>query len=202
MTNMTESQPLQKANMFKQYAERDIRYTDLMVASRCDRNSHAIASILSNWSVGQSALPARLGLSPKSYRLMFRNFFPGVNWAEDVPKHGELDLDRLVEKDDLVDLLIKHRRGGDVAEEWLAEIIAVACIGKDHLWQDLGLWSRRDLSELLRSNFPTLAARNDKDMKWKKFLYKQLCEEEGVYVCRAPSCDVCSDYEACFGPEE
>jgi nitrogen fixation protein NifQ len=39
-------------------------------------------------------------------------------------------------------------------------------------------------------------------MKWKKFLYKQLCEEEGLYVCRAPSCQVCVDYERCYGSEE
>jgi nitrogen fixation protein NifQ len=38
-------------------------------------------------------------------------------------------------------------------------------------------------------------------MKWKKFLYRQLCLEEGIYVCRAPSCEVCKDYDLCFGPE-
>jgi NifQ. len=40
------------------------------------------------------------------------------------------------------------------------------------------------------------------DMKWKKFIYKQLCEAEGLYVCRAPSCEVCKDYDQCFGKEE
>ncbi|MFM8444786.1 MAG: nitrogen fixation protein NifQ, partial [Methylococcus sp.] len=33
---------------------------------------------------------------------------------------------------------------------------------------------------------------------WKKFLYKQLCEAEGIYVCRAPSCGECVDYADCF----
>jgi len=32
----------------------------------------------------------------------------------------------------------------------------------------------------MRRNFPPLAARNRKDMKWKRFLYKQLCEAEGI----------------------
>ena len=73
---------------------------------------------------------------------------------------------------------------------------------KDHLWQDLGLWSRKDLGTLMQLNFPQLAARNDKDMKWKKFLYKQLCIAEGIYTCRAPSCEVCADYQHCFGPED
>jgi nitrogen fixation protein NifQ len=54
----------------------------------------------------------------------------------------------------------------------------------------------------MMDNFEPLALRNDKDMKWKKFLYKQLCEAEGIYVCRAPSCEVCVDYDNCFGNEE
>jgi nitrogen fixation protein NifQ len=49
--------------------------------------------------------------------------------------------------------------------------------------------------------FPALAARNDRDMKWKKFLYKQLCEREEIFICRSPSCAVCSDQRLCFGPE-
>jgi nitrogen fixation protein NifQ len=66
----------------------------------------------------------------------------------------------------------------------------------------LGLWARSDLSALIGFNFPELAARNVHDMKWKKFLYKQLCEAEGIYICRAPSCSVCVDYHKCYGPED
>ena len=51
-------------------------------------------------------------------------------------------------------------------------------------------------------NIAPLARRNGKDMKWKKFLYKQLCDTEGIYTCRAPSCEVCADYQNCFGPED
>ena len=50
--------------------------------------------------------------------------------------------------------------------------------------------------------FPRLAERNDRDMKWKKFLYKQLCDRAEVSACRAPSCGVCTDQVVCFGPEE
>ena len=53
----------------------------------------------------------------------------------------------------------------------------------------------------MHDNFRTLAERNTQDMKWKKFLYKQLCISEGIYICRAPSCEVCVDYAACFAPE-
>ena len=113
-----------------------------------------------------------------------------------------MDLKRLPEREDLVQLFLEHRTGVNDNEQWLAEIIATACIGFDHLWQDMGLWSRKSLSELIQHNFPTLAALNNRDMKWKKFLYKQLCLQQGIYICRAPSCDVCADYDNCFGSED
>ena len=84
----------------------------------------------------------------------------------------------------------------------MSDIVAAGCLGGDHLWRDLGLQSRSELSQLMLQNFPTLAAANSGDMKWKKFFYKQLCEAGGGYVCRAPSCDQCSAYDDCFGPEE
>ncbi len=38
-------------------------------------------------------------------------------------------------------------------------------------------------------------------MKWKKFFYRQYCEQAEVLICASPSCARCSDYPACFGPE-
>lgn len=81
----------------------------------------------------------------------------------------------------------------------MADIVSAGCQGSDHLWQDLGLWNRAELTALMRDSFAPLAARNDKDMKWKKFLYRQLCAAEGLYICRSPSCETCVDYRECFG---
>lgn len=189
-------------DMSHQMADRDGTYARLMAVATGGRNSHIIATMLANWSVGESALPARMGLSREAYRAMFLKHFPGIQWHEDPARQGPVDFERMPERDDLIKLMLDARAGVDDSEVWLAEIIAAACLGMDHLWQDLGLWSRSELSELMQRNFPTLAARNDRNMKWKKFLYKQLCEQQGIYVCRAPSCDVCSDYHVCFGPEE
>lgn len=83
----------------------------------------------------------------------------------------------------------------------VAEAIAVACLGDNHLWQDLGLASRAELSALMRRWFPGLVARNAGDMKWKKFLYRELCLRADILVCKSPSCATCSDQPACFGPE-
>lgn len=108
---------------------------------------------------------------------------------------------RLDEVDDVRELLLDFRRPDSEDATWLASAVAVGCLGDNHLWQDLGLPHRLALSQLLREHFPGLSERNSGDMKWKKFLYKQLCERAAVQ-CRAPSCAVCSDYGFCFGPEE
>lgn len=108
------------------------------------------------------------------------------------------------EVDDVRGLLIAFAdplagSAADIAE--VAETVAIACLGDNHLWQDLQLPSRAELSTLMAYWFPALKARNHRDMKWKKFLYKQLCERAEIQVCKAPSCAVCSDQPVCFGPE-
>jgi nitrogen fixation protein NifQ len=92
-------------------------------------------------------------------------------------------------------------RGSSEASAAVAETVALACLGDNHLWQDLQLPSRAELSVLMRHWFPALVAKNRGDMKWKKFLYKQLCEREELFVCKAPTCAVCTDHALCFGPE-
>lgn len=39
-------------------------------------------------------------------------------------------------------------------------------------------------------------------MKWKTFFYRQMCEDEGVFICVSPVCGTCSDFHICYGPEE
>ncbi len=84
----------------------------------------------------------------------------------------------------------------------VALTVAVASLGDHHLWQDLQFASRAELSALMRRWFPALVAKNHADMKWKKFLYRQLCEREQVLICKSPSCAACTDFAVCFGPEE
>jgi len=111
-------------------------------------------------------------------------------------------------RDEIVDLMSLLRDHADLAAGSPADVdsvawaIACASLGDQHLWQDLGLPSRRELSMLIEHWFPQLAARNTHNMKWKKFFYKQLCLREDLLICKAPTCGVCSDYGVCFGPEE
>jgi nitrogen fixation protein NifQ len=178
-------------------------YGLLMSHGRGLPNDDALARMLASQIGGAGALPAGLGLSPVEFTALLAHHFPEVALPSAFRRPPPIWDPRLLEeKEELLKLLNSHRAGWDVSESWISVIVATGCMANDHLWQDLGLWSRRDLSELMVRNFPALAARNDRDMKWKKFLYKQLCEQEGVYLCRAPSCAVCCDYARCFGPEE
>jgi nitrogen fixation protein NifQ len=38
-------------------------------------------------------------------------------------------------------------------------------------------------------------------MKWKKFFYRLICQDEDSRMCLAPSCSECCDFEGCFGDE-
>ena len=106
---------------------------------------------------------------------------------------------------DLVALLVEHAdpaAGSPHEIERVALTLAVASLGDNHLWQDLQLASRAELSALMWRWFPALVARNSGDMKWKKFLYRELCRREEILICKSPSCAVCTDRPVCFGPED
>jgi nitrogen fixation protein NifQ len=180
---------------------RESLYAWLMDAGRGEPVEDALARIIASWSYGYGAMPDYLGLSEAAFDTLMTYHFPRYPRSHIHHPGRRIDPRRLDEMEDLHKLLLQGRSGRCESEIWLADIVIAGCLGEDHLWQDLGLWNRADLSKLMHDNFAPLAARNDKDMKWKKFLYKQLCETEGIYTCRAPSCEVCTDYQNCFGPE-
>lgn len=175
---------------------------DLLCGARGGVNDGPVASMLSSWLLGEGALPYRLGLEPLKFRRAIRYHFPKARFSAPAKMRDKVTPERALEWDDVKRYLLKHRAHRCPSEVWMAEIIASGCMGLNHLWQDLGLHNRAELSQLLETNFPRMAKRNVQNMKWKKFIYKELCRTEGIFVCRAPSCDVCKDYDDCFGPEE
>lgn len=177
-------------------------YAGLMAARRGEPVEETLARILASWSLGLGAMPDWLGLGESAFYRMMQDHFPGYDLTLLMNPGRPLDWQRCDEMGDLRKLLMASRTSNNQSEAWMAEILVAGCLGKDHLWQDLGLWNRSELSKLMLEHFKPLASRNDRDMKWKKFLYKQLCETEGITTCRAPSCEVCADYQNCFGPEE
>jgi nitrogen fixation protein NifQ len=177
-------------------------YNRLKTSPVMSPNHNWLASMAASWCVGLSVLPDYMGLEPNQFQQLKCTYFQVDKLPEQAVSGIQLDFNRMLEKEDLVKLLTRNSRVNTLEMDWLIAMIVAGCLGNDHLWQDLGLWSRTQLTALLRYNFPELAAKNTKDMKWKKFLYKQLCEEEGLYLCRAPSCNVCIDYQKCYGSEE
>jgi nitrogen fixation protein NifQ len=174
-------------------------YTELMMHAAGFSSDELFAQMISSCQNGVGALPPGLGLGYAAFYALLARHFPGVKINVAIT---ELITDpRALEQDDVYALLRDHCAEQDEAQ-WMARIVTTACMAQDHLWQDLGLWSRVELSRLMQQNFPSLASKNIHDMKWKKFLYKQLCEMEGINTCRAPSCEYCTDYLKCFGPED
>lgn len=173
-------------------------------------NHDFLTIILFSQRSGKGCLPFHLGLSQDQFNTLVDFHFkelkssiaeaPGVNENAEI-RQELLDL-RRDEWLDIVKLLISHSRFKDHSETWIAHIIAAACMGGDHLWRDLGLPTRQSLRALFDLNFPELASKNTGDMRWKKFLYRQLCEEGGHFVCRSPTCETCPTYDECFGDEE
>lgn len=103
---------------------------------------------------------------------------------------------------DLVVVLNEHAASAPAPSQALIEHLAMTCVmGHRHLWEDLHLSSRAELNELMARHFPTLKALNVHNMRWKKFLFRLLCERADVLICRSPSCLDCDEQAACFPSE-
>ncbi|NVK18830.1 MAG: nitrogen fixation protein NifQ [Methylocystaceae bacterium] len=174
----------------------------IMSCARGHVNDGPLSSMLATWMDGDDKMPNWLGLDRLTFRRLVRFQFPQLQMRKFRPARTAVSNERAVEWRDLKKYLLKNRARNCASEIWIAEIVSSACMGQNHLWQDLGLQNRTELTALMENNFPKMAKRNVHNMKWKKFIYRELCQTEGIYVCRSPSCDVCVDYDECFGPEE
>ena len=150
----------------------------------------------------QKGLPlsATLGLQETALSSFFAEYFPNATdllaLCVDAPT-----LDRCNEEECIRQLLLRLRTPADNFSLLLANLIARRSMSGNHLWQDLGLLHRGDLSTLMNIHFAPLARRNHQDMKWKKFFYRMICSEESYSLCAAPVCTDCADFEKCFGDE-
>jgi nitrogen fixation protein NifQ len=171
----------------------------------CDRfDAHVLAATLS-LAVVEGAREGRpvsssVGLEAAALTAFVGETFPH---ARELFARLESPEPLVVAEDEacLRDLLVRCATNGTAFEEKLACIVARRAQRPNHLWQDLGLRSRRELSWLMERHFEWLAARNAQDMKWKKFLYRAICRDGSFPICTAPSCSECCDFQGCFGDE-
>jgi len=185
---------------------RDV-YSTLMEAKAPDADAfdaHVVACILALAFAEAKAehrpFTDAAGLDAADLRAVLASFFPAaLAWLDrDI---GHAAITRSADETCLLDLLKSGATAHTPAQHRLAALVARRAQRANHLWQDLGLRHRDDLSELMRRHFAPLARRNNHDMKWKKFLYRMICADAAFALCTAPSCAECNDFQTCFGEE-
>ena len=146
------------------------------------------------------SLTDALGLSGSELRRIVDRYFPGA--SERLEALG-LGGEPIVEDDErcMRELLWRFRTVPAPLTSVLSVLIARRATRPNHLWQDLGLANRGELSSLMQRHFRLLAQRNTHDMKWKRFFFRMICRDEGYRLCAAPSCSECCDFNTCFGDE-
>lgn len=152
------------------------------------------------YSTGQNVSDA-IGLDRAALEAIATSFLPAA--AGFITFDAEpLIIARDEEEAQLLELLRRFRADDSIQTQWIISIVTRRAMAPRHLWQDLGLRNRDELSALIKRFFPHLAARNVDNMKWKKFFYRKICELEGFSLCAVPTCRECADFDACFGEEE
>jgi nitrogen fixation protein NifQ len=145
---------------------------------------------------------ALLGLSQIDLHTLFRRHFPKAATPPHIPAlpvwlatsaHADF-------LDALGALLLTHANPAANEDDtsWIAAIVAHACLRPDHLWRDLGLSGREDVTAMLGRYFPTLVVRNTANLRWKKFLARELALARGTEPGPAPGCPGCEDFGFCF----
>ncbi|EGJ22004.1 NifQ family protein [Cereibacter sphaeroides WS8N] len=171
---------------------------DLFTGAAADRADMAaiLAHALREQAAGRGELCDLLGLEPAALEALVARWCPGLTLPALAPP-GPLP----IEQSDLATLLLW--RGGRTSDEarWLAAILARRALEANHLWEDLGLPSRAHLGRLIERHFPRLHAANTRNMRWKRFFYRQICTDHGGTMCLAPNCDACAEQPLCFGPD-
>jgi nitrogen fixation protein NifQ len=161
---------------------------------------HVLASILAVAAMENGAVAERAGLAAADLAGLMTRWFPdacrmGVAWhaTEVAADDDEVAMVR--------DLLLANRSAENETSRWLAGMIARRAMEPNHLWEDLGLRARPELTRLLARHFGPIASRNTQNMRWKRFFYRMLCESDGFVMCTTPVCTECRDFDACFGDE-
>jgi nitrogen fixation protein NifQ len=185
----------------------EVLYAYLMQANsttECDQfDGHILACVFAaaaDECQSSGSFTDAIGISGSTLCSNIERFFPG-SLAQ--MKIYDLEAEATVSEDErcLRELLWRFRSASSEINSLLAILIARRATRGKHLWQDLGLANRGELSRLMVKHFAQLARRNEHDMKWKKFFYRMICRDEGFTMCIAPCCSECLDIALCFGDE-
>lgn len=147
-----------------------------------------------------------LGLTPHELTAILTTYFPTFDQSV-LAEHAAKTATAPAINPDILKILLSHvpcdATGGMLrTSEWLAQIIAARSAHPGHLWLAMGFLERPELTAAIRRHLPTLAAANSNGMRWKRYLFKQVCDLNGGVMCKSPNCGDCSDYALCFAPED
>lgn len=171
-----------------------------------EEDRHLFACLCAVAGEDSSDPAAALGLDADGLSSLLAAYFPGIS-CTDLFTARMPQVDPLpVHNPQLLAVLLAHvptdlRQGRLQTSVWLASILASRAALPGHLWVAMGLTERPQLTAAIRRHLPSLAEANSQNMRWKRYLYKQVCDLNGGMMCKAPNCGVCSDYRFCFAEE-
>lgn len=177
-----------------------VRPADADISSDGSFDRHVLASILAAGTMDGGLVSEKVGLSSDQLAALLEQNFPSVRIKEEALLQ-DFERDESDEIAMVRDLLLAQRSTEGNTGRWLAAMIARRAIEPNHLWEDLGLRDRGEVSRLLSRHFAPLAARNINNMRWKRFFYRTLCDDDGLVLCTTPVCTRCKDFNLCFGDE-
>lgn len=170
-----------------------------------DADRHLFACLLTVAGREPYATADALGLQEDELNALQNHFFPEWDPAAASSFMATVTDSYPETNSDVRALLRSHAAGCDAEPPvalWLSKILAARAALPGHLWVAMGLFERPQLSAAIRRHLPSLFAANDKNMRWKRFFFKQVCEQNGGTLCKTPNCGDCSDYALCFAVEE
>jgi len=140
-------------------------------------DQHVFASILS-LAIGQMAerqvsLAVTSGLDSVALAEIGAQLFPDAAPALAAMAQGATPIVE-IEEQSIREILLMYASTPLPLSRPLAQLLARRCNEPHHLWQDLGLRNRGELSTLMERHFARLRTRNQNDMKWKKFLFRMV----------------------------
>lgn len=182
-------------------------YAKLINSSRpiaiSDEDRHLFACLLCVALEDSSAPEKGLGLGSIELTSLLKHYFPDIDRSI-LNQKSFLEAEQTAERnDDVLSVLLSHLpEDADHVQLrtsiWLAHILAARAALPGHLWVAMGLTERPQLTAAIRRHLPSLADANNQNMRWKRYLYKQVCDLNGGIMCKSPNCGVCSDYSLCF----
>src|SRR5664280_2547591 len=106
--------------------EREQFYSRLKSMPIMSPNHDWMACMVASWCAGQGVLPDYLGLEPDQFKQLKYTYLYDLTLPEQAPSGSKLDFSRMLEKEDLVNLLKRYSRPNTLEMEWMIAIIAVS----------------------------------------------------------------------------